>query len=302
MAGYLFVHFIGEQEMGEQIYFSISKDGLHWNDLNGGKPVLISDIGEKGVRDPFIVRDEKNGKFYLIATDLRIGAGKGWEQAQYAASKDLIVWESENLIQWSAPRSCRVGVDLAGCVWAPESIYDKETDSFFVFWASMVKLEGDSRPKQRIYGAYTKDFNKFSEPFVYVEAPNHVIDMNIIYENGWYYRFVKNETTKNIVMDRVRRIGADAKPEVIKSEALDKLIGVEGPESYKLPDGRWCLIVDRFAAGKGYLPLICEKLSDGKFEIAPEGTYFMGEVKKRHGGILKITDEEMEKLNKKWNV
>lgn len=299
MAGYLFVHFIGEQEMGEQIYFSISKDGLHWTDLNGGKPVLISDIGEKGVRDPFIVRDEKNGKFYLIATDLRIGAGKGWEQAQYAASRDLIVWESENLIQWSEPRSVCVGVDLAGCVWAPESIYDKETDSFFVFWASMVKLEGDNQPKQRIYGSYTKDFREFSEPFVYVEAPNHVIDMNIIYEDGWYYRFVKNETTKNIVMDRVRRIGADVKPELIKSEILDNLLGVEGPEAYKLPDGSWCLIVDRFAEGKGYLPLICTDLSSGKFEIVPEDTYNMGEVKKRHGGILTITDEEMEKLTAK---
>lgn len=299
MAGYLFVHFIGEQEMGEQIYFSISKDGLHWTDLNGGKPVLISDIGEKGVRDPFIVRDEKNGKFYLIATDLRIGAGKGWEQAQYAASRDLIVWESENLIQWSEPRSVCVGVDLAGCVWAPESIYDKETDSFFVFWASMVKLEGDNQPKQRIYGSYTKDFREFSEPFVYVEAPNHVIDMNIIYEDGWYYRFVKNETTKNIVMDRVRRIGADVKPELIKSEILDNLLGVEGPEAYKLPDGSWCLIVDRFAEGKGYLPLICTDLSGGKFEIVPEDTYNMGEVKKRHGGILTITDEEMEKLTAK---
>lgn len=79
MAGYLFVHFTGEQQYGEQIYFSISRDGLHWKDLNGHRPVLYSDIGEKGARDPFCVRDEKNGKFYLFATDLgskREKAGK----------------------------------------------------------------------------------------------------------------------------------------------------------------------------------------------------------------------------------
>ena len=58
---YLFTHFIGESEHGEQIYFSLSEDGLHWNDLNNGQPVLVSDIGEKGVRDPFLIRDEKNG-------------------------------------------------------------------------------------------------------------------------------------------------------------------------------------------------------------------------------------------------
>lgn len=52
MAGYLFVHFTGEQQYGEQIYFSISRDGLHWKDLNGHRPVLYSDIGEKepGIR------------------------------------------------------------------------------------------------------------------------------------------------------------------------------------------------------------------------------------------------------------
>lgn len=296
MAGYLFVHFIGEQENGEQVYFAVSEDGLHWKDLNESKPVLVSDIGDKGVRDPFIVRDEKNGKFYLMGTDLRIEAGRGWEHAQYAASRDLIVWESTDLVHWSEPRSCHVGVDGAGCVWAPESIYDRETESFFVFWASMIKLAGDQEPKQRIYGAYTKDFVTFTEPFVYLEAVNHVIDMNIVYENGWYYRFVKDETNKNIYTDRVKHIGVNVETEEIHGEVLDHLFGVEGPETYQLPDGRWCLIVDRFATGKGYLPLICTDLAKGDFKEAEEGSYDMGKLKKRHGGVLKINDEELERL------
>ena len=78
MAGYLFVHFTGEQKDGEQIYFSISRDGLHWEDLNDGQPVLYSHLGMQGVRDPFLLRDPKQKKFYLIATDLRIEAGEGW--------------------------------------------------------------------------------------------------------------------------------------------------------------------------------------------------------------------------------
>ena len=77
MAGYLFVHFTGEQKDGEQIYFSISRDGLHWEDLNDGQPVLYSHLGMQGVRDPFLLRDPKQKKFYLIATDLRIEAGEG---------------------------------------------------------------------------------------------------------------------------------------------------------------------------------------------------------------------------------
>ena len=45
--GYLFAHFTGEQKDGEQIYFSLSRDLLHWEDLNGGrkKPVLSDCYG-----------------------------------------------------------------------------------------------------------------------------------------------------------------------------------------------------------------------------------------------------------------
>ena len=129
MAGYLFVHFTGEQQYGEQIYFSISRDGLHWKDLNGHRPVLYSDIGEKGARDPFCVRDEKNGKFYLFATDLRIEEGKGWETAIFRGSRDMIVWESEDLVHWSEARAVTVGRENAGSVWAPEAVYVPEKEA-----------------------------------------------------------------------------------------------------------------------------------------------------------------------------
>ena len=35
--GYLFVYILQEREkLGEQIYFALSRDGLHWMDLNEG--------------------------------------------------------------------------------------------------------------------------------------------------------------------------------------------------------------------------------------------------------------------------
>lgn len=50
MACYLFVHFIGEQSAhSEQVYFSVSPDGLHWQELIHGQPVLCSGIGDCGV-------------------------------------------------------------------------------------------------------------------------------------------------------------------------------------------------------------------------------------------------------------
>ncbi|WP_324610876.1 immunoglobulin-like domain-containing protein, partial [Streptomyces scabiei] len=75
LKGYMFSYFTGEGTSdGEQLYAALSKgnDPLKWRELNEGKPVLTSTLGEKGLRDPFIIRSPEGDKFYQIATDLRI--------------------------------------------------------------------------------------------------------------------------------------------------------------------------------------------------------------------------------------
>lgn len=61
-AGYLFAYFTGEGTAdGEQIRYALSRgdDALHWRELNAGKPVLTSTIGEQGLRDPFVIRSPR---------------------------------------------------------------------------------------------------------------------------------------------------------------------------------------------------------------------------------------------------
>jgi len=294
MAGYLFVHFTGEHKDGEQIYFALSRDGLHWRDLSG-TPLLKSGIGMCGVRDPFPVRDPKTGRVYLIATDLRIEAGFGWGAAQYEGSRDIIVWESDDLIHWSAERACTVGIPEAGCVWAPEAVYDSEREAFLVFFASMVKTDGDEHPKQRIYAAYTKDFREFTETFLYIERENHVIDTTILESGGTYYRISKDETTKRLVMERSDTLLGTFTP--VESATLADLAWVEGPEGYLLPDGTtWCVVADQFGSGRGYLPMVTADLGAEDFRILEPEQYDLGRLKKRHGGILRITDEEYDRM------
>lgn len=295
MAAYLFVHFIGEEKNGEQIYFSVSRDGLHWKDLNGGKPVLISNTGTCGVRDPFLVRDPNSGTIYLIATDLRIEAGNGWGVAQENGSRNLIVWESQDLLHWGKERACLVGVSEAGCVWAPEAVYDHDKKEFFVFFASKTRKEGEAKAKHRIYALYTRDFLRFSETFLYMEREQDVIDTTILESEAHYYRVSKDESNSRLLLEVSDSLQGEFQR--INSPVLDRLEGVEGPEGYLMPDGRtWCLLVDQFASGKGYLPLLTEELGSGNFEILGPEQYDMGLLKKRHGGVLPITDEEYEKL------
>lgn len=289
MAAYLFAHFIGEEKNGEQIYFSVSRDGLHWTDLLNGNPILLSQTGTCGVRDPFLVRHPQTGTVYLIATDLRIEAGKGWNEAQENGSRSIIVWKTDDLVHWTKERSLEVGIPEAGCVWAPEAVFDREKGAFLVFFAS--KVGG----KHRIYATYTEDFEQFSDTFLYMEKEKDVIDTTILEDNGQYYRISKDETDKRLVMERSDSLTGEFV--LINSPTLYDLVGVEGPEGYRMPDGKtWCLIADQFQTGKGYLPMLTDDLSSGSFRILSPDEYDMGKTKKRHGGILQITDEEYERL------
>lgn len=294
---YLLVHFIGEQPDGEQVYFAYSEDGLHWQDLNSGKPVLRSNLGEKGVRDPFIVRSPIDNSFYIIATDLRIANGKGWTSAVNEGSRDVIIWKSEDLINWSEPWAVTVGVEDAGCVWAPETIYDEQNGEFLVFWASATTGGADHEErKQKIYSARTKDFRSFGEVELYIERDNHIIDTTIIAHDQCYYRFSKDETTKNITLEKGLSLDKTAF-RAISAPNLENIIGVEGPQIFKFNDReQWCLIIDRFAEGKGYLPLLSSNLDSGEFQVLTDEEFDLGASIKRHGSVIPITAGECASL------
>lgn len=291
----LFVYFTGETELGEQIYFAVSEDGLYWRDLHGGKPILISDIGEKGVRDPFIIRSVIDHKVYLIATDLRIASGKGWDVARTSGSKALIIWNSYDLVHWSDPWQYEVKNRDVGCVWAPEAIYDPKRDAYLVFWASLYKEKDEENSRHRIFSSYTKDFQLFSEAKIYIERSNHIIDTTIIEENGVFYRFSKEAAIDGISME----YGTDLQGEFtkIESDCLNELTGVEGPLIFQLKaENTWCLMVDQFAKKAGYLPLASSNLRQGRFNEIPTSQYDLGGNTKRHGSVLQITQDEYEKL------
>ena len=138
LGAYLFVHFIGEGTADEeQTYFSVSRDGMSWRTLNNKKPVLKSDVGERGVRDHNIIRKPDGTGFYLIATDLSIyNINQDWTASQQRGSKSIVVWESNNLVDWVLKGLKKIARDDAGCTWAPETIYDDEKEAYMVHWAS----------------------------------------------------------------------------------------------------------------------------------------------------------------------
>ena len=309
--GYFFSYFAGEGYAdGEQIYFAASKNGLKWYDLNDNEPVLTSDQGEKGVRDPFILRSAEGDKFYMIATDLKINSGNGWGAAQTSGSQSLMVWESTDLVNWSDMRMVEVSASInAGCTWAPEATYDPITGEYIVYWAS--KVSEDNYGKQRVYYAKTRDFYTFTEPKVYIEDKTEsCIDTTIIYnkEEQMYYRYTKNEgSATNSIGAKTKTIFAEKSKTLlgewthIPSESLNNNQWVEGPTIFQFnqqdsSNGKWCLLVDDFG-GRGYYPLVTDALSTGEFS-SPE-IYTMPS-RARHGTPIRVTEEEYNAVMQKW--
>jgi hypothetical protein len=282
--------------ISEQIYFAVSTDGKQWESLNGGDPVLLSDVGEKGVRDSFILRSHDGQKFWLIATDLCINRTKDWGRATHAGSKSIVVWESADLVHWSSPWLAKVSPDDAGCTWAPEAIYNEEAGDYLVYWASMTRR--DNYAKQRIWAAHTKDFRTFDKPFIYLEKPNHVIDINITRDGDTYYRFTKDDKDKNVTMASSKKLSGPWAE--IEQFIAGKGTNSEGPICYQLKpaaDGQppdWCLLLDNLRGNaRGYEPFVTHDLSSGEFTPAAD---FKFPYRFRHGSVLPITTAELQRL------
>lgn len=294
--GFLFSTFRDETTpMSEQIYMGISQDGRHWDELNGGNPVLVSDVGEKGVRDSFLLRSHDGHKVWLIATDLCIARNSDWTRAKHHGSRSLVIWESSDLVDWTKPRLAVVAPDDAGCAWAPEAIYDGEAGNYLVFWASTTGR--DDYAKHRIWAARTTDFRSFSEPFPYIDKPTNVIDTTIVRDGANYYRFSKDEQFKAITLETADRLTGPWRD--VPEFSLAHLVGYEGPACYVVEPGRdgrppvWGLILDHYAKSRGYQPFVTRDLAGGQFSPA---VGFSFPYKFRHGSVLPLTAGEYARL------
>ncbi len=308
--GYAFSYFTGEGTSdGEQVRMALSRgnDPLHWQELNGGKPVLTSTLGTKGLRDPFVIRSPEGDKFYQIATDLRMhgGSGGSWDQVQRTGSKSVMVWESTDLVHWTDQRLVKVSPDTAGNTWAPEAYYDEKLGSYVVFWASKVYAADDPDHTGATYNkmlyATTRDFHTFSEPKVWHDPGYSVIDSTVIRHDGSYYRFTKDERNNSSTTPCSKFITAEKSDDLrstsygFVADCIGKgaIARGEGPTVFKSnTEEKWYLFIDEFG-GRGYIPFETTDLGSGTWTV-PEN--FELPASPRHGTVLPVTKAEYDRL------
>jgi len=299
--GYLFAYFKGEfSQDGEQIYFALSvgNDPLHWQELKGGRPILFSTLGEKGVRDPFIVRSPSGDGFYLIATDLRIYGNEDWNRAKNAGSRSIMVWKSTDLVHWSEQTMVEIAPPEAGNAWAPEVLCG-ENGEFYVFWASNMKSKFDAADEKmyhKMLVATTRDFSSFSEPAIYMDYGQSLIDTTMIQNNGRVYRFTKGDHIFQESGDSFH----DRQFKMINNNVEEKfMVKGEGPIIFKSnSEEKWYLFIDEFGL-RGYLPLETDDLDSGQWKMPK--TFKLPQVP-RHGCVIPITKAEHEHLLNHYGI
>jgi hypothetical protein len=309
--GYFFTYFTGEgTPTGEQVYGALSNgdDPLSFTEVNDAKPILTSDQGEQGVRDPFLIRSPEGDRFYLIATDLKINGNGDWNRAQRHGSLSIMVWESDDLVNWSEGRLVEVSPENAGATWAPEAYWDPEQDAYVVYWASPLFTTDDHSEGfyHRMMYATTRDFVHFSEAQVWVDQGYSTIDSTMIESDGVYYRFTKDERSnsastpcgKFILAETATSLAADAEWQFLADCIGSGAISAgEGPLVFKSnTEDKWYLFIDEFG-GRGYVPFETTDLASG--EWTPVAEYDLPSSP-RHGTVLPITADEYERIQKAW--
>ena len=312
MSAYLFVHFREKTTPdGEQVYFGLSRDGYHWEAVNGGSPVLWCYYGDRGARDFTICRNRLDGSFVIAATDLSLSYGMrgkynhSWKNVGRNGSKCLSFWYSDNLTDWTEQRLIRLGDESFGCLWAPDIIFDEKAGDYILHWSST--HASNDYGDMAIFYSRTKDFKTFTAPQeLYRKEDCGVIDSAMYEEGGKYYLFVKSDRNPSgmILLEADSPTGPFVRLTAFDESTRAVQNGLyEAPTAVRAADGRWCLFLDFYGAAgaaQGYVPFVSDSLASGAFRRADGDFSFPYGFK--HGTILAITDEEYERIkNHDWS-
>lgn len=311
--GYLLVHHVEDPDgYGERIYFSLSDgdDPLRWRRAHGGQPVLTSDLGTTGVRDPYLVAGD--GEWFLLATDLRIYGGDdaGWDAWTRRGSRCLVVWRSTDLVRWSQPWLLEVAPPEAGMAWAPEATYDAATGEFAVTFSSSLYPADDpdhTTPSYpRVLVARTRDFRTVTPARMLIDRGTGVIDTTVVpaalTPDGRVHRFSKQDVDAPGSLKLFHEVGSalDADDfEVVASRLADDLYAhVEAPLVFRDDrTGTWYLWVDQYAVRpQGYVALRTDDLASGDWRAVPPGELVLPPNTK-HGVVVPLTRERYAALS-----
>jgi hypothetical protein len=175
---WLFAYF--QEPANQGIYLALSRDGYHYTPLNDGQPWVAPAQPGELIRDVFLTRGPDQ-LFHMVWT-------WGWH------GNSLGCASSPDLLTWSAQKQIPIMADFpeTSNVWAPETYWDAQSKQWLLIWSSSMK---DSKTGNRIWSAFTPDFNTFSKPQFFFDPGYVVIDATIFHGASGPYRLIFKQQT-----------------------------------------------------------------------------------------------------------
>ena len=273
-----------QTDMTRKLHYAFSRDGLHWYELNDNKAVWATPAGGGIIRDPFINKGP-DGFYHLVHTmhSSPDSSDKG-KQIGYARSKDLI--------SFTDTKALTVMGNFPDTVnsWAPEWNWDEETGRYMIHWSST--LNSSKPDNNRIYKAYTNDWNELTPAELLFDPGYSVIDSNITHHEGSYHLFFKDESVRPM---RNRYATSDSLGGGYAGITAAITPGVtEGAEVLNIPGRQaWLLYYDYWADG-AYGVMKSVDMLHWSEELPAADCRFP--YQRRHATFFHVTEEELFKL------
>lgn len=299
---YLFAYFTNNTSEGQQVCYAVSRNGLDFTPLNGGRPVIASDTISRsgGVRDPHLLRTD-DGWFLQVLTDMDMSRGK-WTGLGIVMlrSRDLIHWEHHTV--HFPERYAGKPFAQANAVWAPQTIYDPAAGKYMIYFSLHSKKDGPF-PRDAVFYAYANsDFSNLEgDPQPLFDYPDPTIDTDIVQsEDGRYHVFFNTWGGKDGLTRRqfVAPTLHDSRQwTLVPGRMQPNTLASEGSTAYRLIGSEdWILCYDCFRDG---IFQFC-RTTDLEHFTLERTTENMGVFTPRHGSVIHITEKEYNLLLKQW--
>jgi hypothetical protein len=300
---YLFAH-MTHSDYG-RLYYSVSRDGLHWHRLNAGRRITDDYRGH-----PDIARGA-DGTYYLAGNE-------------NDSSPTIDIWSSTDLITWK--RFSEYRPDLKSTpgysnalqrIGAPKLFYDEASKRFVMTWHTP-HLEGTPEDAERYWASQrtlyvtSPDLKTFAgPPRRLLEWDMGTIDVVIRRAEGKYWAIIKDETypTLDWVTGKTIRI---ARSDALLGPYKDLSPPIspnfrEAPMLIPAPNGKaWYLYYEQYP-GVSYGLSVAGSLSGPWYQVS--GYTFFADWDKyslpskvRHGAMIVISRTQYDALVKSFGI
>lgn len=296
---YLFAH-MTKARYGV-LYYSVSRDGLHWTALNGGRPVSEEYHGHAS-----IARGQ-DGRYYLVGNK---------------SDEDPLIrfWVSDDLIRWTPFGTYQPNLknipghpDALQRIGAPKLFFDTKSQRFLLTWHTPNR-DGSATDPERYWGSQRTLYVTSPDLKRFDAAPKRLFDWDmatidtVVMPNDagpGYCAIIKDERYPSFDWTTGKTIRISCGPTLTgpypqPGPPLSPNFR-EAPTVIRAPDDRsWLLYYEQYA-GTSYGVSKAPKLTGPWFQLSgtsgvPEWNRYEMVPGARHGSMIPITGAQYDAL------